>query len=475
MPTDGGNDAPVIDVGAIDAGAVDGGVPDDAGAGDLMRDFCGPLAALVCGSAETCGCGAVVPGGVLDRAGCEAQWSARCLEAWQPFVSAGARIDPTRATACIDAIEAGTPACGRPDGTLPFAVCAPFAIEDAAIGEACMTPYCAGGMGVCAEGRCVARGEAGATCNDMFSCATGLVCGLSGTCTALRAAGGACIDDVECAPPLHCTVAGTCAELADEGGACADPIDCAVGLRCEGGTCTAGPSSCTTTDDCGNRAECGGPRVCSARLGAGSACSDDRDCEAALYCGEAGTCIARPTAGAPCARGTLCAAGLGCDTDGGTCIALPTTGACAFGEMGPICAEGFACIDGATCGALPTEGQPCASGNLCAAGLGCDFTAEGSFCIVPRGEGGACQSDRSCAEGFHCGPVGTCDADLPSGAPCEAGNECAGVCGPDAAGNLVCRDAPDAGDPCIFSDECPLALTCAAPTLSCVPEICREL
>jgi hypothetical protein len=142
--------------------------------------------------------------------------------------------------------------------------------------------------------------------------------------------------------------------------------------------------------------------------------------------------------------------------------------------MGPICAPGFACIDGITCGPLPGEGEPCA-GVECAPGLGCDFGRDGSICIVPRGEGGECMSDRSCASELHCGPSGTCEADLPAGEPCSAGNECAGICAPDASGGLSCRDRPAAGDPCLFPEDCPAASTCAAGSPRCFPEICAEL
>jgi hypothetical protein len=63
-------------------------------------------------------------------------------------VDAGAVIDGAAARACVEAVRDGTPSCARPDGTVAFAVCAPFAVEPVAIGEACQTPYCAGGEGV---------------------------------------------------------------------------------------------------------------------------------------------------------------------------------------------------------------------------------------------------------------------------------------------------------------------------------------
>lgn len=464
-------DAPRLDDASTDAGGDDGGGSDAPIIdGDLSRDFCAPLAAFICGSADECGCGVLVPGGELDLPACIERWTERCMTSWQPFVDAGARIDGEAASACIDAVTEGTTRCAQPDGATVFAVCAPFAIEPVAIGEACMTPYCANGEGTCVAGTCVARGAAGDPCSTMFFCATGLVCN-EGTCTALAAEDAACDVDLDCAPPLRCTD-GACAPLAASGTACSATSGCAIGLTCDDGTCVA-PSGTCPESPCGNRAECGGARTCAPRAGAGTACSDDRDCEAALYCD--GTCTARPADGEACARGTVCAAGLGCDTDGGTCRPLPGDGAaCAFGEMGPVCADGFACIDGSSCGPLPGEGEPCAGANLCAEGLGCDFTPEGSFCIVPRGEGGACESDRSCAEAFHCEGT-SCAADRAAGQPCSVGNECAGVCGPDASGGFSCRDAPVLGDGCVFSDECPLTLRCVAESPVCLPEICRGL
>ena len=216
--------------------------------------------------------------------------------------------------------------------------------------------------------------------------------------------------------------------------------------------------------------------MCAARSSAGAGCADDRDCTADLYCDDARTCAPRPAIDQLCARGVICAAGLACDGDGGHCAPLPTAGApCGFGELGPsACAAGLGCVGG-TCASLPTEGMPCTLDNRCAEGLGCDFSPAGSLCIVPRGAGGRCESDRSCAAALHCGPSGTCEADLPSGSPCSVGNECAGVCGPSASGGLSCRDAPTAGEPCNAREDCPLTDTCRAPALACVAAVCTAI
>jgi hypothetical protein len=465
---------PTPDGGPLDAGSLDASPDGSTTAGDLARDFCGPLADFVCTSAASCGCGAIVPGGALDQVACTAGWTAKCMAAWQPFVTAGAAIDTAAATACVETLRGRTLPCARPDATIMFAVCAPFAIQPVALGEACTSPYCAGGAGGCVSGTCVARGITGAACGDEYGCATGLACNAS-VCSPLLAADASCAADLDCAPPLHC-IAAHCRPLGIAGAACADASDCSLGMTCTASTCTApSTTACTTSTDCGNRSTCGGASSCQPRGSDGTACTQDGDCVAGSYCDDTShACIPRPAAGSPCARGVLCGTGLGCDT-AGNCATLPTSGQpCAMGEMGPfLCADGLGCIDG-NCGALPGVGATCASDNRCAAGLGCDFSPAGSLCIVPRTEGGSCESDRSCAAGFHCGP-GTCTADLPTGSPCSVGNECAGVCGIGPGGALECRDAPLAGDPCIFPDECPTALTCAAGTLSCLPEICLEL
>ncbi|MFO0683186.1 MAG: hypothetical protein U0234_14105 [Sandaracinus sp.] len=477
--TDAGSDAAVPDGGGHDdAGTSDGGTSDTGEVlpGDLAADYCRPLAMRLCQAASTCGCGAVIPGGVFDVDACVTRWSGRCVAAYQPFLDAGAVVDADAAAACLTRIDAETATCSAPSPVTIYALCAPFLVVPADLGDPCQAPYCAGGAGTCAGGTCAPRAIAGASCDDMFTCATGLVC-LDGHCAAPLAEGASCTSDLACTPPLHCAIGGAggvCTALGASGDPCTSANDCEVGLVCEGAHCQPQPTDCSSAA-CGSHSACGGPRACAPRVPVGGACVEDRACEPTAYC-EGGVCVARPVDGEACARGTVCAPGLGCDGDGGTCRPLPTLDApCAFGETGLVCADGFACRDDNTCGPLPTEGMNCAAGTMCAAGLGCDFTPSGSVCIVPRTEGGACESDRSCAAAFHCGPAGTCTADLPDGSPCSLGNECVGVCGLDAGGGLSCRAAPDAGDPCGTSDECPSALACLTTHASCIPELCTAL
>lgn len=479
-PDAGAMDAGAEDAGALDAGPSDAGGGEDGGSeGDLARDFCEPLAALVCERADTCGCGALLPGGGLDRAACTARIAAQCTTAWTPLSAGGARVLPERAAACVERIAELTPGCEAPGDAIVLAYCEPFVVSDAAIGEACASPFCAGGEGTCAEGECVARGAAGATCDSPLACATGLLCTADDTCAEPGGESAACGEDVQCAAPLRC-VGGACRALGALEASCGSTAECGALLVCDEGACAEGATeTCSPTDACGNLAACGAPRACVARGTAGTSCEEARDCDPAYFCDSStDVCALRAGAGEACSDGIHCAPGLGCDLEGdGTCRALPGSGsACLFGEDGPVlCAEGLACVGG-TCGPLPTEGQPCAIDNRCAEGLGCDFSPAGSFCIVPRGVGGACESDRSCAAELHCAGT-TCVADLPAGAECSVGNECAGACVPGPSGGLVCADAPGEGERCLFDDDCGEARQCARDlTMSrCLPEICEVI
>jgi hypothetical protein len=477
---DAGLDAPL----AFESGGPDAGL-DAAGPAGSVEDYCRPLASSLCASAASCGCGAVLPGGRLDVAACTARFEAECAAAWGPFVSAGARIDAARAAACAVTIAERSPDCGPPSGIAAFALCEPFALDPAGLGETCATPYCAGGAGRCrmtpGGGTCEARGESGAACEDMFSCATGLAC-LEGTCRTLLDEGASgCADDLACLPPLRC-VAGACRAAVPAEGTCGETRECAHGLVCEAGRCAtraAGP--CDADAPCGSGEGCAAPPSCRAPLGAGATCRENLDCAPTLYCEDASkTCVARPADGETCGNGVICAPGLGCDMDGGgACRPLGGAGSpCAFGEFGPfLCGDGLACVEG-TCGPLPTEGQPCAGTDTCAPGLGCAFGPTGSFCVAPRGEGEPCENRQACREDLHCGPEGTCAPDVAIGAPCNPSlDECGGACVPDASGGFVCRARLAEGETCLADADCEAALTCLVrdEDTRCLAELCASL
>jgi hypothetical protein len=496
--------APAPDAGKLDAGSRDGGAGDasadaalipipDAGLselGDFERDFCAPLAGYMCGEAEQCGCGAVVPSGVLDREACTVRWTQKCLSEWgviaQAVQTGDAHVLKARADACMALIRERTPPCEHSRGIILFALCAPFITSDAAFNTPCAAvPWCAGGDGVCSnEGICEPRRKAGEDCASEVACETGLAC-LAGKCQALSGAGEGCDREEKCAPELRC-VAGKCVAPLGLHSPCVDALECAPGLVCSGDAnkeCSE-PSAtgCSASDGCGYAAVCAQPRVCSPRLAKNAPCTSDRACAASLYCDSVtGTCLERPGLDAACGNGLNCAEGLGCDPSGAQdpkCLALPGAGQpCALGAAGPLlCAQGLGCTDG-LCGALPGEGAACTSDNRCAEGLACDFTAKGSICVKPKALGEPCQNDQVCPEAAHCGPSGACEADQPDGTPCSAGNECSGFCGGDDSGGLSCRPAPNVGDACGFDEDCPDSLACLpAPNRSkCVAEVCRDL
>src|SRR4051812_32308333 len=93
----------------------------------LEETYCAPLAALVCHRAFTCGCGALLPSGSLDEAACSAAYTQKCLEAYAPLASAlaagEARLLPEAAAACVSLVDASTPGCERPRGTVTQAMC----------------------------------------------------------------------------------------------------------------------------------------------------------------------------------------------------------------------------------------------------------------------------------------------------------------------------------------------------------------
>lgn len=484
----------------LDGGAVaDGGTGPGPGAsqmdgggeagqsleGDVALDYCAPLAALLCSRGSECGCGVLVPGESLDTAACTARWTEKCLSAYAPYIQAAAmgkaRVLKAEAQACIELIDSLTPACEKPRGVVSLALCAPFVVSDTPVGKACSDlPICAGGLGVCSEGMCKARGEKDAACNSEFDCATGLLCTPTG-CQAPKPENEACEEDNACAPPLRC-VLGSCKAPLSEGKACDDNSQCQQGLVCEGQKCKVAVSACSADPSCGPRASCGALRTCEARRGVDAACSNDRECASDLYCSNDGKCASLPGIDEPCANGAACAAGLACDplaTEDARCLALPTEGKpCGLTPNGPFaCAANLACIDG-VCGPVPTNGEPCAQPDLCGPGLACDFTAEGSFCVAPKPAGSACQNEVVCGPAGHCSGDGLCAPDLAAGETCDPNfSECAGACQRDTSFGFSCVAARGLGDTCIFDDECPETATCV-PNLaeaSCIPEVCELL
>lgn len=458
-----------------------GGVADP---GSIEDDYCAPLATFICGQAEACDCGSILPDGELDVRACTTAYTAKCLEAYAQIVQAvdsgAAAVDGPKASACVDLLAASTPDCERPRGTIPLGLCDAWFYADTPLGDPCTFPLCGGGAGYCVMGICVERPGEDESCGG-YECLPGLLC-IAGGCVPPAGAGDTCTMDDACAPPLRC-IDGECAPLGDVGDPCADLTGCAHGLQCSKGACTApSPPPCEGNESCGNLAACANVPVCLPRLSSGTPCSSTDQCGLALYCDDTGTCADLPAVAEDCVNGVLCGPGLGCTTDNGTCIVAPGEGeACAFSQMGPsVCADGLGC-NGTTnqCAALPGEGDSCTVDNRCAGELGCDFTPNGSICVERKPAGGVCQNDLVCADGLHCDfAVGACAANYPLGQACSNGNECGPTaqCLPGNGANFVCSSAPEAGDPCLF--ECPdPAQYCGAQpaNATCLAAVCFEL
>ncbi|NUP10400.1 MAG: hypothetical protein HOW73_30490 [Polyangiaceae bacterium] len=453
--------------------------------GSLEEDYCAPLAALVCADAAQCGCEAVTPSGRFDEALCVAGYTAKCLEAYAPVVAAieagEAYVSAEDAAACIALVGASTPSCERPRGTVALGLCPAWFASDVLIGDPCTFPICADGAGFCAEGTCVERPSEGDACQSL-ECAPGLLC-LDGECHAPLEDGQSCAVDDQCTPPSRC-IQGVCGTPGTEGASCVDATGCVQGLVCDNDVCSLpGPPPCAGHETCGSAALCANVPICLDRGGAGAPCTNDDACAESFHCdGALEECVALPVAGEPCVNGTFCAPGLACTTDNGDCVAAPGAGEpCGFGPMGPaVCADDLGCdpIAG-SCGPMPGEGEPCTVDNRCDAGLGCDFTPNGSICVALKSAGETCQNDLVCTSGLHCDfGAGQCTGDFALGDPCSVGNECgpAATCMPDAGGTFVCSKIPAQGEACVL--ECLSSdLYCGVDPANavCVGAICAEL
>ncbi len=455
---------------------------------------CRALSERVCAGLVACGCAFDVR--PYDAAGCVAARTAECTDRLDRAVGADLaggrlRLDDAAISRCLDDVDALAGACALAldRGPLP-ASCDGIVVATAALGAACgisgLAP-CAGGGGLCGpDGRCVALPGDGSPC-PLDACADGLVCSRAGDeprCALAAAAGGPCGADGDCARGLVCPPAGRCAPPGDVDAACTDARDCADGLACDDdGRCALaaplgagcdGPATCGAGRSCG-RAPDG--RVCGDAGALGDPC-EDGTCGAGLGCGFASrTCEALPGEGAPCLDGVGCADGTTCAFDTTTCVPLPGEGAPCLAIAARVCGPGLGCAGDQTCqpASTATVGQPCLSNGtdeVCAEGLGCDFGAQGSICVVPGGEGAACNTDRTCADGTYC-ELSTlrCTVRRADGAPCADGNECrvGSECAP-GPGGFACAPIPGPGAAC--TSACVAPSVCAGPGGVCVPALC---
>jgi hypothetical protein len=216
---------------------------------------------------------------------------------------------------------------------------------------------------------------------ETASCAAVLAQDLPG-CQNLEAglvtAGGACSSDAECVGSLICNKAGK--------PACAGVCRAHFALADE---CSTNPNGCFADASC---VTTGAMSICQARAAVGGACGPGvADCAQGLVCvagtsgTSASTCLARSALGDPC---------------------LPPAAPCA----------GYAVCKGGLCVLKPPAGQPCGDGT----GVSDCLAA---WCDAAPGASGSCQ------------------ALLPSGAPCARDEQC--------AGNLLCTNQACAAPACL--------------------------
>ena len=285
-------------------------------------------------------------------------------------LAAGAyTVDAARLTACLAAIPT---ACGFDE---PGIVCQEILEGKVALGGACTSSKDCAGDAFCdtsgCEGKCAARGGAGATCDTSDACSNAsahLECTYEGsTCVPVEivegAAKGAECGDlhatdkvtlVRCATPLACAE-GTCQDVIPDGGTCAsDHSPCARGTACmpdDGGTPPDGGGDVTGT--------CRVPPFADTE---GSACQPDWEAPSPMFCD--------PVKLLACVNGKCQRIGDG--TEGARCLAGQDTPA--------LCNTGLYCDRAtATCRPPQADGQTCESDDECVSGY-CLYEADTAVC-----------------------------------------------------------------------------------------------
>lgn len=225
------------------------------------------------------------------------------------------------------------------------------------------------------------------------------------SCGSPKAKGDKCGYDEECAAGLFCDASDkTCSDAwIPDGGACAlGASGCDDDGYCRQapatGTCVA--MTCTTNGSC----TAGAPT--------GASCDEaDQDCGANATCllatSPQGTCVPRGEVGDACDTLTgACVDGLMCDVwTTNTCKAPPALGStCQNNEQ---CGPSRFCLTASktladwehpgTCQTDPKLplGAPC-TGNVCGAGLHCDYGT--NTCARDKAVGEACQNGNECGE-----------------------------------------------------------------------------
>ncbi len=357
---------------------------------------------------------------------------------------------------------------------------------DSAAGGLC--DGCEGDGDCGAGGRCLrwpdGRASCATGCVGHDDCPVGWSCGLwsaghaclpnGGHCSPdreLARASGPCSSDLACPSPLQCLVLddqglctagctgacgkfGQCVQVQLSGnqlGICLDMKQRAFGDRCESAAdCKS--LLCVSSIDGGGY--CSAP--CAAGCPSGSSCAGDGACAAkgvgpdGWPCGSGFDCASGRCVGLgadrrcaqPCTLAADCPEGSGCAKpagQGGT-FCLP------FGTPGPGAPCVGACSGGATC--VPETAAVRVCRFSCDPFAGTDSCPEGDRCVYRAGSGQCRPAKAGGKIGAPCGPSDPClvdlvcaerdgaaiclaDCELPTGAPCPAGQLCAPLLGDD--------------------------------------------
>jgi hypothetical protein len=226
----------------------------------------------------------------------------------------------------------GRPPCGADQGCdSVLGVCAPFLAE----GEACARSEQCDRSGVCAEGVCRTRVEAGGPCRLFINCPRG----------------DRCLDPDGPGGPLD----GICIERGGQGAPCYEGLDCLAGFACTGSPGVLGE--------------------CRRRPGLAQPCDTDGRCDVGLWCRQVAEGVRE------------CAPQGG---DGESCTESE-------GAPGPIrdaCQEDLLCMSDGRCHRLGRIGEPCRVGDYsCEAELWCNG---GGLCEEQAAQGEPCGDHMQC-------------------------------------------------------------------------------
>ncbi len=327
----------------------------------------------------------------------------------------------------------------------------------------------------CPSGTCTPRPkQLNESCEADGECANGLIC----FCTSFES--NVCLpEDPTCVVEQRCTN-GLCKVPVD--GACQQDSDCPADYYCPAGTCTydfRGPGeACNVTEQCETGLVC----TCPNPTGSNGFCETGGTCKTVVF-------FASPCGG----ESQICVEGLFCDPIGEACKVPPggacqTDGNDFECQVGYVC-SGNRCIVGLQTGAVCTDASQCLGNMLCnqqdgATAKSCcvqksqacrtdddccdntiifgDLVCRGGVCtgLGQTNEGDPCASNDVCKAGLECldpsGLGSVCTSVKKRGQECdsrdicESGTVCYNCSG--YSGNPPARVCADATNPCCFSD-----------------------